>query len=66
MELPKNTDAKSVELCCRAVDTSYNVQPESVGPMWNVRGILNNVWHRIHVRIVDDDDEDDDEDEDDE
>ena len=37
------------ELICRAVDASYNSQPESIDPVYNLRGILNNSWHRIPI-----------------
>ena len=36
-----------VELCCRATDAAYNVQPERVAPFWNKRGLYNNAWHRV-------------------
>ena len=42
---------QSLELCCKAVDESYNVQPETSGPIWNLRGCLSNAWHRVHVHI---------------
>jgi len=41
----------AVELLCRAVDSSANQQPESRETVWNLRGILNNSWHRITVNI---------------
>lgn len=41
-----------VELACRAVDVSYNVQPERAELLWNARGILNNSWHRVRVKTV--------------
>ncbi|KII61000.1 Sulfite oxidase, mitochondrial [Thelohanellus kitauei] len=40
-----------MEIICKAVDTSYNHQPESAGPIWNFRGLLNNSWHRINIKI---------------
>lgn len=40
-----------IELLCKAVDSSYNQQPEHVESLWNLRGILNNSWHRIYVTI---------------
>ena len=40
-----------VELCCKAVDTSYNVQPDTSAPLWNTRGYLSNAWHRILVNV---------------
>lgn len=43
-----------LEICCRATDASYNVQPESTKSIWNLRGIVNNAWHRVHVGIVQD------------
>ena len=48
--LPESREGR-VELVCKAVDRSYNVQPESTGPIWNLRGCLSNAWHRIHVHI---------------
>lgn len=33
------------------VDTAANVQPENVEDIWNLRGILNTSWHRIHVWV---------------
>lgn len=52
MPIPENK--KEFQLCARAVDTSYNTQPSDVGPMWNLRGILNNSWHRVTVKVEDD------------
>ena len=45
--------AKTVEILCKATDRAHNVQPETPGPIWNVRGLLNNAWHRLNVEIVD-------------
>ncbi|XP_074308962.1 sulfite oxidase [Silene latifolia] len=41
----------SAEIVAKAVDIAANVQPESVESIWNLRGILNTSWHRVHVRI---------------
>ena len=46
IQVPSNGE---VELCCKAVDTSYNVQPDTSAPIWNVRGYLSTAWHRILV-----------------
>ena len=46
--LPSKGDT---ELVCKAVDTSYNVQPDSPGPIWNLRGCLSNAWHRVNVHV---------------
>ena len=33
-------------------DDSYNNQPDSVEPIWNLRGVVNNAWHRAAVKLV--------------
>lgn len=38
-----------VELVCKAIDSAYNTQPQSVDAIWNLRGLLNNAWHRVEV-----------------
>jgi len=40
-----------VEIVVKAVDESYNSQPERPEGIWNVRGILNNSWHRVKVKV---------------
>lgn len=45
------SNSKEIELCCKAVDRSYNVQPDTAAPIWNLRGCLSNAWHRIHIQI---------------
>ncbi|KAK1318628.1 Sulfite oxidase [Acorus calamus] len=45
IEVPKNA-----EIIAKAVDSAANVQPENVEVIWNLRGILNTSWHRVHVR----------------
>ncbi|KAJ3090437.1 hypothetical protein HK102_003759 [Quaeritorhiza haematococci] len=39
-----------VEIVARAVDTSYNVQPEK--HVYNVRGFLSTGWHRVPVKVA--------------
>ncbi|GAV64276.1 Oxidored_molyb domain-containing protein/Mo-co_dimer domain-containing protein [Cephalotus follicularis] len=41
----------STEIVVKAVDSAANVQPETVDEIWNLRGILNTSWHRVHVRV---------------
>ncbi|KAK9012429.1 hypothetical protein V6N11_040483 [Hibiscus sabdariffa] len=41
----------STEIVAKAVDSAANVQPEKVQDIWNLRGILNTSWHRVHVRV---------------
>ncbi|KAF6150058.1 hypothetical protein GIB67_040776 [Kingdonia uniflora] len=42
---------QSAEIVAKAVDIAANVQPENVDDIWNLRGILNTSWHRVHVRV---------------
>lgn len=43
--------ADQIKLVCKAVDSDYNTQPESPDAIWNLRGVLNNAWHEVHVKI---------------
>lgn len=49
LPVPKGTD--KLEIVCKAVDSSYNSQPEGVAGVWNLRGVLNNAWYRVHVIV---------------
>lgn len=40
-----------VEIWAKAVDSSYNVQPEEFKNIWNLRGVLSNAYHRVPVFI---------------
>ena len=48
---PAMVEAGEMELCCKAVDRSYNVQPDTAAPIWNLRGCLSNAWHRTKVQL---------------
>ncbi|XP_071175945.1 sulfite oxidase-like [Mytilus edulis] len=50
LPIPKNHKGK-VEIICKAADLSYNVQPDSVEGIWNLRGVLSNAWHRVNISI---------------
>jgi len=46
--IPIPTDADGdIQISCRAVDESYNIQPEAAKNVWNVRGLNNNAMHSI-------------------
>lgn len=47
--IPIPITQKSVQLCCKAIDDSYNVQPDTAAPIWNLRGCLSNAWHRVNI-----------------
>lgn len=48
--IPKDHKGQ-LEIVCKAIDSSHNVQPDSVDGIWNVRGLLNNSWHRVKVTV---------------
>lgn len=52
LPLPEGKDA--LQICVKAVDSSYNSQPDSVAPIWNLRGVLSNAWHRVNVTVKQD------------
>ncbi|KAF1336538.1 Sulfite oxidase, partial [Globisporangium splendens] len=52
LEIPVPRDTNQVEIICKAVDSSYNVQPDTIAPIWNMRGMLNNAWHRVKVQLT--------------
>lgn len=43
----KDASAKDATIVCKAVDSTYNTQPERLDAIWNLRGLLNNAWHRV-------------------
>lgn len=49
--IPLPEGAQELEVVCKAVDSSYNTQPDSVPPIWNLRGVLTNSWHRVRVKV---------------
>mmetsp|Transcript_71245 Transcript_71245/g.170157 ORF Transcript_71245/g.170157 Transcript_71245/m.170157 type:complete len:578 (+) Transcript_71245:23-1756(+) len=53
LPIPKELQqpGKALTLMVKAADANYNVQPETIESVWNIRGVLCNGWHRIHVTI---------------
>uniref|UniRef100_A0A8C5MLY3 Sulfite oxidase, mitochondrial n=1 Tax=Leptobrachium leishanense TaxID=445787 RepID=A0A8C5MLY3_9ANUR len=51
LSVPMPSEAKELTILCKAVDSSYNVQPDTVAPIWNLRGVLSNAWHRVQVTV---------------
>ncbi|KAK3747546.1 hypothetical protein QZH41_004806 [Actinostola sp. cb2023] len=49
--LPIPSGLSKLAIVCKAVDSSYNVQPDNVAPIWNLRGVLSNAWHRVDVNV---------------
>lgn len=57
-ELPVDIpETDEIEIVVKAVDSNYNVQPETSAPIWNARGVLSNAWHRVKVQIDRNDDD---------
>ncbi|KAJ9472843.1 putative sulfite oxidase [Diplonema papillatum] len=49
-EVPVSLKKKEFELCAKAVNTANDTQPETPKGIWNLRGLLNNSWHCIHIK----------------
>eukprot|EP01126_Amoeba_proteus_P063782 TRINITY_DN8827_c1_g1_i2.p1 TRINITY_DN8827_c1_g1~~TRINITY_DN8827_c1_g1_i2.p1 ORF type:complete len:533 (-),score=100.44 TRINITY_DN8827_c1_g1_i2:177-1775(-) len=47
----KEMSGKTLEICSRAVNSSYDSQPSCTSAIWNLRGVLCNSWHRIRVVV---------------
>lgn len=43
-------NSEDAEIVCKAVDSSYQSQPETFGSIYNVRGVLSNAWHRVKIK----------------
>lgn len=50
VRVPKGVD--SAEIWSKAVDSSYNVQPESFENIWNLRGVLSNAYCRVKIAVT--------------
>jgi sulfite oxidase len=50
LPIPAECKSKECDIICKAVDSAYNTQPETVAPIWNIRGVLTNSWHRVRVK----------------
>uniref|UniRef100_A0A671N6G5 Sulfite oxidase n=1 Tax=Sinocyclocheilus anshuiensis TaxID=1608454 RepID=A0A671N6G5_9TELE len=51
IDVPIPHRAQELEIVCKAVDSSYNTQPDTVAPIWNLRGVRSNAWHRVQVKV---------------
>ena len=47
----KEIKNKKLKLICRANDSSYNVQPKDIEDIWNIRGLSNNSWYKLEIKI---------------
>lgn len=51
-ELPVPERTGDTLLVCKAVDAAHNCQPDGLRGVWNLRGILNNAWHRVPASVA--------------
>ncbi|XP_076650743.1 sulfite oxidase [Halictus rubicundus] len=51
VDLPVHSSSQESEIWAKAVDASYNVQPESFKHIWNLRGFLCNAYHKVKVKL---------------
>jgi len=42
-----------IDICCKATDYAHNCQPETPDSIWNLRGLNNNSWHHVRVKVED-------------
>ena len=49
LDVPEELRGQPLEVCAKAVDSCYNCQPDTVEPIWNLRGVLCNAWSRVTV-----------------
>uniref|UniRef100_UPI00358E776E sulfite oxidase, mitochondrial n=1 Tax=Myxine glutinosa TaxID=7769 RepID=UPI00358E776E len=52
LQAPLPVEGGKLDIVCKAIDSSYNVQPDSFEPIWNLRGVLANAWHHVHVTVL--------------
>lgn len=48
---PESLKSGSLSIYIKASDSAYNTQPEEFAPIWNLRGVLSNAWHKIQVKV---------------
>ncbi|GJQ88132.1 hypothetical protein Trydic_g13138 [Trypoxylus dichotomus] len=46
-KIPVSLEQKTIEIWAKAIDSSYNSQPDTINNIWNFRGFLNNAYHRV-------------------
>ena len=49
VQVPEGVE--TAEVWSKAVDSSYNVQPESFSNIWNLRGVLSNAYCRLKLSV---------------
>ncbi|UJR09097.1 hypothetical protein I4U23_013344 [Adineta vaga] len=48
----KDLPSEPFDIVCRAMDIHTNSQPDTPMGIWNIRGVMNNSWHKITLQIA--------------
>ena len=51
IDIPDKVKDEKIVICCKAVDESYNTQPEKLDLTWNIRGLINNCWDCLEYEL---------------
>jgi sulfite oxidase len=51
MNIPKDIENKKTVVYCKATDESYNIQPQNLDYVWNIRGLINNSWDKKEYEL---------------
>lgn len=47
----KRGETAELDITSKALDSAFNVQPETMEPYWNARGIAINHWYHVKVNL---------------
>jgi sulfite oxidase len=47
----KRGEVVNLDICSKALNTDFNVQPETMAPYWNPRGVAINHWYHVSVKL---------------
>lgn len=50
LTVPAELRGQKLTVLCRATDSAYSTQPERPEPIWNLRGLNCNSWHRVALQ----------------
>lgn len=51
-KIPVDRNLKEMEIWSKAVDSNYNVQPETFENTYNLRGVLSHAYSKIKINLV--------------
>ena len=47
----KKGEVVELDICSKAMNSDFNVQPETAAPYWNARGVCINHWYHVKVLL---------------